>query len=404
MLLALVSLTLTEPVLSDNSFSVPVGFVRVQLVGQGTELASLPFLPLSDPTEGVLASGDLLVRQWDAANQEYVADGEASAPGHGFVIQNADTDPATVILCGQVVLDSTAASDLYPGLNLLGYPYSTRAEAPALPPTAGVSPVGPLEPGLGYWYQSDGTEISQWIESRPYADAFPDNAEPPTVVAMSAGKGANNMCLTIACTGVAGEQLDILYQDLTQGEAFSSKQGWQLADTVATVGQYLVAWTDAPGDNSARLPVNEVVGRYYLIGRADIDTDADGIPDARETFIHGTKAHNADTDGDGMPDGTELACGHDPCVADASLAYKDAAAPAAVSGQGAIYVDATTGRDTYDGRSETVAGTSGPKKTIDGGLAVSTAGDRIVVKSGAYAARTLPRHVTVLLTGNITLR
>jgi len=367
-------------------------------------LASLPFLPLEEPLEGMLASGDLFVRQWDAADQEYVADGETATPGQGFVIQNANAEPVTVILCGQVVLDSTATSDIYPGLNLLGYPYSTRTEAPALPPTTGVSPSGALEPGLGYWYQSDGTEISLWSESRPYADAFPDNTEPPTVVAMSAGKGGNKMCLTIACTGVAGEQLDILYKDLTQGEAFSSKQGWQLADTVATVGEDLVAWTDAPDDNGARLPVNQVVGRYYLIGRADIDTDADGIPDARETFVYGTKADIADTDGDGMPDGAELAAGRDPCATDASLVDKGPAAPTRGSGQGTIYVDATAGSDTYDGRSETVAGVSGPKKTIDGGLEVSAAGDRIVVKSGTYAAKALPRNVTVLLTGNITLR
>lgn len=44
----------------------------------------------------------------------------------------------------------------------------------------------------------------------------------------------------------------------------------------------------------------------------DVDSDYDGLPDAREAIVHKTNLNNADTDGDGMPDGWEILHGFNP--------------------------------------------------------------------------------------------
>ncbi|MEM7391521.1 MAG: hypothetical protein AAF492_04160, partial [Verrucomicrobiota bacterium] len=53
-----------------------------------------------------------------------------------------------------------------------------------------------------------------------------------------------------------------------------------------TAGQQTFLWTDDGSGGRGR--VDEVFARIYLVGRGDIDTDGDGIPDARETMVHGT--------------------------------------------------------------------------------------------------------------------
>ena len=53
----------------------------------------------------------------------------------------------------------------------------------------------------------------------------------------------------------------------------------------------LLEWVDR--GSAERLCVTEVSARYYLVGRADIDSDGDGVPDARETFVYGTDPHDA---------------------------------------------------------------------------------------------------------------
>jgi hypothetical protein len=53
---------------------------------------------------------------------------------------------------------------------------------------------------------------------------------------------------------------------------------------------------------------------------AQIDSDADGIPDVDETATYGTDPRNADSDLDGVTDGAELAAGTNPLVADSGAA------------------------------------------------------------------------------------
>ncbi|MFA5629781.1 MAG: thrombospondin type 3 repeat-containing protein [Dehalococcoidales bacterium] len=45
---------------------------------------------------------------------------------------------------------------------------------------------------------------------------------------------------------------------------------------------------------------------FFLAGDAEMDSDGDGIPDAREIYIHGTNRYLADSDGDGISDYDEI--------------------------------------------------------------------------------------------------
>ena len=66
------------------------------------------------------------------------------------------------------------------------------------------------------------------------------------------------------------------------------------------------------GTNPVTRDVSGSEVRFYAAGNMDIDSDGDGIPDAREKYIYKTDPNNADTDGDGMPDGWELQYGFNP--------------------------------------------------------------------------------------------
>ena len=48
---------------------------------------------------------------------------------------------------------------------------------------------------------------------------------------------------------------------------------------------------------------------FFMVGNADIDSDQDGLPDARENLMYGTNPHNFDTSGDGMSDGWKVTYG-----------------------------------------------------------------------------------------------
>ena len=55
---------------------------------------------------------------------------------------------------------------------------------------------------------------------------------------------------------------------------------------------------------------------FFVAGNMDVDSDGDGLPDAREKFVHKTDPNNADSDGDGMPDAWEVNAGTDPLIND----------------------------------------------------------------------------------------
>lgn len=392
-------------------------------------------------------------------------------PGESFWIENESAREHNLYLWGHVVLDESISLQVEPGVNLIAYPFSTYrsvADATLLEQsdladtlsafaggqywtaafgengglqwvssvdgsTSGVPAF--LEPGGGYAYCRNTTNALHWTEALPYADRFPTGG-PPCVVSMTANDQGSEVSLCIACSGSDGETLDIMYQDAVAGERLCSTSGWRLADKAISTAIAAdrtelmdaeesnsistISWTDA---GFGRGRVNTVSVRYYLIGRADIDSDGDQIPDARESFVYGTDCDNADSDGDGMPDGWELRNGLDPRSDDSNVdidgdgrsnitEYERGTNPRSSREAAAvIYVDSRAGDDLYDGftrtvvRDESGAVESGPKKTVKGAFQTSVPGDTVVVSHGVYGEGvSVPRGVKLKFAGTVTFK
>lgn len=79
---------------------------------------------------------------------------------------------------------------------------------------------------------------------------------------------------------------------------------WRVAaSNLVTTGRADIAW-------ETTVPTNRTA--FYIIGNADLDSDADGLADAREKLVHQTQPGNPDSDGDSMPDGWEVRENLDP--------------------------------------------------------------------------------------------
>ncbi len=257
-------------------------------------------------------------------------------PGEGFWILNRQAATQAVFLCGTVPLDAQGTVTIGPGLGLFGYPFPSpislndtrlREEGalggPDMPDADRVSEliggsyaqswllddtnspnhgkwVDPstnlsetiLLPGLGYWYERLSTNAFDWTEPRPYANPFPTNGNPPFVAAMAPNAAKDEITLLIGTSGDPGERLDVYYKDLAASNAFTSLD-WQLAAVnLAAGGQSTVTWTDS--GSGSRGKINTVHARCYLVGRADVDSDGDGVPDSRETFVYGSNPGASD--------------------------------------------------------------------------------------------------------------
>lgn len=275
--------------------------------------------------------------------------------GDGFYIENQQAQTQSVFLCGTVLTAETNALSLVEGLARFGFPFSTKcgandttlladgaiaaaAQANAdeitdhtdnekvwlktgattnwVDEATGETSSEELLLGKGYTYtRRGGSGTLMWNQTRPYSNPFPSNEDPPALFDMQPNGAGDEMTLSIDTTGDAGEELDIFYQDLSETSAFVSAGGWLIAETnIATSGS-THSWTD--DGSGGRGKVDTVYSRFYLVGRADIDTDNDGLPDARETFYHGTDANDPDSDDDGLSDGAEIATyGTDPLDTD----------------------------------------------------------------------------------------
>lgn len=70
---------------------------------------------------------------------------------------------------------------------------------------------------------------------------------------------------------------------------------WQVAaSTLSTTGGSPLVWTDTSFPSTWRV---------YAAGDADLDSDSDGLANAREFFVYGSCPTNLDTDADGLVDG-----------------------------------------------------------------------------------------------------
>ena len=360
--------------LAQNIVSRPVGFIRLN--ANASALASSPFTALD--------SGETAILTWDAESQQYALTNMLPVPGQGFAL--AETQ--TVFLAGELALEETNQATLYPGLNLVGYPYAgsvpreeTALKDEVLADSSNTNTPENLKLGEAYWLNVTGEACRVWVETRPYANVFPEDEEPPVIEGLQV-QGGTSVVLSIRGAGEEGERLDVYYQDVGPESRFSSTGGWSLAaGDLQTAGDGVLQWTDADPE------LEGVFGRYYLVGRGDLDLDGDGVPDAREQFIAGTLAAM-----DGALTGEMAALDAEGSFltdvqSDALIIGTNGESNVTASVQLArvIYVDQTRGNDSYTGKKPTRSMGDGPKKTISSGA--EAVGDEgvLVLREGNYA-------------------
>jgi hypothetical protein len=117
---------------------------------------------------------------------------------------------------------------------------------------------------------------------------------PKNLVIHSIESVSNGMALGISWPELFTNKLEVFARtNLTQ-------DGWFVISTnLSTVGTNSLWWTDTTITTS-------IVSRFYVVGNADLDTDQEGITDARERWIYGTDEDAADSDGDGLNDWDEI--------------------------------------------------------------------------------------------------
>lgn len=89
--------------------------------------------------------------------------------------------------------------------------------------------------------------------------------------------------------------------DLYCADGFETSH-WALAASLAPQGGTFIPWTNwSPG-----------LQQMLVLGDAQLDSDQDGLPDARERLLHATREDIFDSDGDAIGDGWELGNGLNP--------------------------------------------------------------------------------------------
>lgn len=403
------SLLILQSAVAENIVSRPVGFLRISAPSNAQVLASQPFSPLDE-------SNSEAILKWDIASG-YTSSTTVAEPGEGFWLVNDPSSNRTVCLKGEVVLTSSNTARLYPGLNLVGYPYSSplplnQTALGSLTTSVEILNADAKTPGetesvlgKGYWVKSLSEECIVWTEVRPYENVFPESGL-PEITAITTASGSN-VVLSIACEG--DEALDVFYQDIQSTNGFEAVRDWQVAEAgILANGQASIEWSDA-GSNERPAP-GEIPGRYYLVGRADIDLDGNGVPDARDQFVNGASPANEASgslvSAAVLVEETEESSFTSP-ESDAAKAESTNSKPIQAINVGrVIYVDRNSGSDLFTGRAALVVSGDGPKKTIRSGVNAATQpGDMVVIRQGQYSEdlNVVGRDIRVVISGRVNL-
>ncbi len=163
--------------------------------------------------------------------------------------------------------------------------------------------------------------------------------------------------------------------------------GWlMVSQDRVTAGTNALSWLDSGA--------GQFQARFYLVGDAGIDTDSDGIPDARESLIYRTNPALPDTDLDGIPDGAEIVRGTDPSSGG--------------SGVMRLYANSDIGDDAYDGLSGIYGSGHGPKRSLSATYGVAYGGDTIALQGGAIFVESMlslgRKSVVLCPQGEVILR
>ena len=345
----------------DPCASIPAGFLRVCLEPGEQRLISLPFHAF-DPAVTSVFSNQLSktdrILKWNPEIQAYESSNLTLNAGEAVWIGNTQNTVRSIFLAGTVNLEDEHSFVFQPGLNTCGYPFS-------VPPTSGAGF------GSGEWIRAD--EVTVWTEQRPYDDVFPQSDDSPQIAELDVTGEGRTVTLTIE---PAGAVLDIFYKDMTD-EPVDFSNDWKIAAAnIPIIGKQPIRWTDR-GDANRPAP-DRIGARYYLVGRADIDLDENGIPDLREKMVSGAEA--ADT---GISRSARQGLGSmADCIKEDMGSYREGTDAGAGN---ILYVDKATGDDANDGRLRVKSGSHGPVMSINAALRKANSGDRIVIAGGLYS-------------------